>query len=718
MSLNVTNSRILIVDDTLKNIQVLGAILKREGYKLNVARDGLQALKATETVLPDLILLDVMMPELDGYETCKRMKASERLQDIPIIFLTAKTETDDIIRGFEVGGIDYVTKPFNSTELLARITTHLTIHHLQKKLQNHNRELTLELQKNQVLFREAYDRINVALLGNSDRVCQLKEAISTYSTATTPLLLVGPSGAGDEAVARAIHASSPRKDNIFIHVNCLQIQQQQHSDLFVIPNESTEKHSEIKSSLIDLADDGTIYLEGINYIPATMQLQLANQLKEICNSKPSRGELTHSPRFIVYMNCDLSRAINEGLVHPELTNQLGQHILPIPSLLERRGDIPNLVNFFIKKHAKRLGKNIEGVSDDSMTHMKAYSWPGNIRELESVIERSISASTSPTLEISDELLIEGARVGKYRLLRKIGEGGMGEVWGAKHQLLTRPAAIKLIRIGTNPEDKKSKVALQRFEREAKATANLQSPNTVRLYDYGVSDEGAFYIVMEQLNGMDINTMIRKFGAMKAERVVYFLLQACRSLMEAHSLGLLHRDIKSQNLFICRLGAEYDVLKVLDFGMVKNLDPSEDDLELTNPNEIPGTATTVAPELLNQEGSDNRADIYSLGCVAYRMLTGKAVFQTTSVTQMLLNHVSVIPKPPSAMNSLRIPKGLDKTVMACLEKNPENRPESADILWENLHEIRFKEAWNQDRAKKWWRSFSPSLCEDDYSNLDH
>ena len=320
-------------------------------------------------------------------------------------------------------------------------------------------------------------------------------------------------------------------------------------------------------------------------------------------------------------------------------------------------------------------------------------------------------STSSTIEIGDELLAEGTRVGKYRLLKKIGEGGMGEVWGAKHQLLARPAAIKLIRIGTDSENKKNKVALQRFEREAKATANLLSPNTVRLYDFGVSDEGAFYIVMEQLNGMDIHTMIRKFGAMKAERVVYLLMQACRSLMEAHCQGLLHRDIKSQNLFVCRLGAEYDVLKVLDFGMVKNIDASKDNLELTNPNEIPGTATTVAPELLRQTDSDHRADIYSLGCVAYRMLTGKTVFQTTSVTQMLLNHVTEIPKPPSDMISLKIPKGLEKLVMACLQKNPDKRPKSADVLWGKLRDVQLKETWDQDRAKKWWQSFSPSLCED-------
>ncbi len=373
MNLNISDLRILIVDDTLKNIQVLGAILKREGYKLNVARDGLQALKATETVLPDLILLDVMMPELDGYETCKRMKASERLQDIPIIFLTAKTETDDVIKGFEVGGVDYVGKPFNSTELLARITTHLTIHHLRKKLQNRNRELMLELQKNQVLFREAYDRINIALLGNSDRVNQLKEAIATYSTTTTPLLLVGPPGAGDEAIARAIHATSPRKDNIFIHLNCLQIQQKQHSDLFAIARENTGKHAGNESGLIDLADGGTIYLEGINHISTDLQLQLANQLNKISNSKPSGSESMVGPRFIVYMNCDLSRAINEGLVHPNLTQHLSQHILPIPSLLERREDIPDLVNFFIKKHSRRLGKNIDGIFDDSMNCMMAYS---------------------------------------------------------------------------------------------------------------------------------------------------------------------------------------------------------------------------------------------------------------------------------------------------------------------------------------------------------
>ena len=181
---------------------------------------------------------------------------------------------------------------------------------------------------------------------------------------------------------------------------------------------------------------------------------------------------------------------------------------------------------------------------------------------------ALAASQGPILEIGDHLLDNGVRVGSYSLIEQIGSGGMGEVWLARHQLLARPAAVKIVReaaVGIGGED--GHALRQRFAREAQATAELQSPHTVQLFDFGMTDTGSFYYVMERLRGMDLQRMVERHGPLPPERAVFLLKQACRSLSEAHALGLVHRDIKPANLFVCRLGAEYDFLKVLDFGVV-------------------------------------------------------------------------------------------------------------------------------------------------------
>ena len=202
-----------------------------------------------------------------------------------------------------------------------------------------------------------------------------------------------------------------------------------------------------------------------------------------------------------------------------------------------------------------------------MRRLEVYAWPGNIRELRTVLERAVLLSRSTVVEIDEELLDEGFAVGSYRLVSLLGSGGMGEVWLAKHRLLARPAAVKLIRHDVTSGAAREQL-VRRFQREAQVTASLRSPHTVQLYDFGVNDGGSFYYVMEFLDGLDLHRIVTRFGPQPAERVVMFLRQACRSLAEAHEHGLVHRDIKPANLFVTRLGTEYDHLKVLDFGVVK------------------------------------------------------------------------------------------------------------------------------------------------------
>jgi hypothetical protein len=216
-------------------------------------------------------------------------------------------------------------------------------------------------------------------------------------------------------------------------------------------------------------------------------------------------------------------------------------------------------------------------------------------------------------------------LGSYRLVRLLGKGGMGEVWRAEHRMLARPADIKLIRPDTIPADSaEASRVLQRFEREAQATARLQSPHSIELYDFGMTNEGAFYYVMELLEGMDLKTLVQRFGPLPAGRAVSLLAQACDSLADAHHLGLVHRDVKPANLYACRKGLLVDFVKVLDFGLVITArDQPGEDMRLTRAGSATGTPSFMAPEMVVSHGElDGRADVYALGCVAYYLLTGK------------------------------------------------------------------------------------------------
>ena len=228
--------------------------------------------------------------------------------------------------------------------------------------------------------------------------------------------------------------------------------------------------------------------------------------------------------------------------------------------------------------------------------------------------------------------------------------------------------------------------LRRFEREAQATAALSSPHTIRLFDFGVTHEGTFYYVMELLSGRDLESLVREFGPVPANRAIHLLRQVCHSLADAHARGLVHRDIKPANIYVCRMGLEYDFVKVLDFGLVKFNDKSASSVAqetmLTASNTTTGTPAFMAPEvILGQTDVDRRADVYALGCVAYYLLTGQFVFEADTPMKMFLHHVQTTPTPPSQRTELPIPRELDDLVMACLEKDPNKRPQDAERLFE-------------------------------------
>ncbi len=298
-------------------------------------------------------------------------------------------------------------------------------------------------------------------------------------------------------------------------------------------------------------------------------------------------------------------------------------------------------------------------------------------------------------------------LGSYQLGEVLGQGGMGEVHLATHRMLARPAAIKIIRsevLGAS-SSAAAKVIVERFRREAQAAAALRSPHTIELYDFGVSDSGTFYYVMELLDGLDLETLVERFGPLPAERTAHFLRQACDSLGEAHARGMIHRDVKPSNLHATRLGLTVDFLKILDFGLVKNVGPQPDST-LTAPQVAPGTPTYMAPEIAMGEKPDQRADVYSLGCVAYWLLTGQLVFDGRNPAEVMNRHVKDDPNPPSTRTELDVPPELDELVLTCLSKDRDLRPASGEELGRRLAALNFDAEWTRDRARRWWETHVP------------
>jgi serine/threonine-protein kinase len=302
---------------------------------------------------------------------------------------------------------------------------------------------------------------------------------------------------------------------------------------------------------------------------------------------------------------------------------------------------------------------------------------------------------------------EANELGQYVLEEKIGGGGMGEVWRARHRLLIRPAAIKLIRpqVSGDPE-----LLLRRFEREARATAALKSPHTVQLYDFGATDDGRLYYVMELLDGLDLDTLVRRYGPLPAERVVHILRQVCSSLQDAHANGLVHRDIKPENIVVSRAGTTFDFAKVLDFGLVKlgTARNGEDDaVKLSTAGVVAGTPAFMAPEtVLGVADTDHRVDLYALGCVAYWLLTGKLIFEGKNVVEVMFHHAHTPPPRLSTRSELPVPAQLEELVMQCLEKDPARRPASAEAVTARLDAVRLESAWTVDRAERWWAMHRP------------
>jgi serine/threonine-protein kinase len=296
---------------------------------------------------------------------------------------------------------------------------------------------------------------------------------------------------------------------------------------------------------------------------------------------------------------------------------------------------------------------------------------------------------------------QARRLGQYVLEHKIGEGGMGEVYQARHGMMRRPSALKLLR-----GDKAGEVQQRRFEREVQLTARLTHPNTITLFDYGRTADGVFYYAMELLDGANLQRIVAVGGPQPPGRVVRMLTMACGALSEAHGVGLIHRDIKPANIMLCSQGGELDVVKLLDFGLVKEL-AVDGEAQLTGVSTLVGTPQYMAPESILEPGaSDARSDIYALGAVAYFLLAGADVFDGKTVLQLCIQHLHQAPEPLTA-RGLEVPAELEAIVLACLEKDPARRPPSAAELRRRL-EACVVEPWDAENARAWWLQHEAEL----------
>jgi DNA-binding NtrC family response regulator len=417
-----TNGTILIVDDTPANIGVLLDYLHDEGFKVLVARDGQRALKQVQHTAPDLILLDVLMPGMDGFETCRRLKADAATADIPVIFMTALSDTGDKVRGFEVGAVDYVTKPLQHEEVLARVTTHLTLRHLQRELETMNERLeqrvaerTAELEdalaevealKDQLQAENAYLKQEIELdhqfediIGKSealkDALHQAEQVAATQAT----VLLLGETGTGKELVAQAIHnlsgppgeASEARQQaRPMVKVNCAALPSELiESELFGHEKGAFTGATERRKGRFELADGGTIFLDEVGDLPLELQAKLLRVLQERQFERVgSSMTLTVDVRVIATTNRDLEQAVAAREFREDLYFRLNVLPVRVPPLRERPADIAALAEHFLARQARRDGRPVKRFSAAAVRLLSEYHWPGNVRELQNICERA------------------------------------------------------------------------------------------------------------------------------------------------------------------------------------------------------------------------------------------------------------------------------------------------------------------------------------------
>jgi DNA-binding NtrC family response regulator len=409
--------KILLVDDVPANLSVLISALEPEGYEILTAHNGLAALKVASKALPDLILLDILMPELDGFATCRRLKEDETTRNIPVIFLTARDDTESTVEGFRAGGVDYIIKPFRTEEVLSRVSTHLRSNRLTRELREKNRalesrtlELTAEIQRREqaeVALRQAGDKLETfsgleasrgnitGLIGRSKPLQKIVDEIQRlHPFPNTSVLIAGESGTGKELVARAVHFSSARAKAPFVPLNCVAIPADlAESILFGHVKGAFTGALADRKGCFELADGGTLFLDEIGDMPVALQVKLLRVLEDGCITPVGQAESRKvDVRVIAATNANLEARIAAGSFRQDLFFRLARYSLTTPPLRERIEDVPLLAAHYLKIFAAEMGQHPPVITADAMAALRSYHFPGNVRELKNIIERALIES--------------------------------------------------------------------------------------------------------------------------------------------------------------------------------------------------------------------------------------------------------------------------------------------------------------------------------------
>jgi DNA-binding NtrC family response regulator len=375
------SATVLVVDDEPLNVDLLEQELEAAGYRTVAARSGEEALVLAANTQPDLVLLDVMMGGIDGYETCRRLKAGEATRAIPVIFLTALRETFDKVRAFGLGAVDYVTKPFDTEELLARVGTHVA---LRREIDAHRRtQATVRA----LIEQQRGD----AMVGTSPALARVREQIAQVASTDSTVLIEGETGTGKELVARAIHDASARRDRPLVKLNCAALPRELvESELFGHEKGAFTGALQQRRGRFELADGGTLFLDEVGELPLEAQAKLLRVLQEgeferVGGARSLRVDV----RLVAATNRNLHAEVQAGRFRADLFYRLDVFPIHLPPLRERRGDIAALVQHFAAQAARRLGRPLTGIAPGFIAQAAGHDWPGNVRELQNAVERAL-----------------------------------------------------------------------------------------------------------------------------------------------------------------------------------------------------------------------------------------------------------------------------------------------------------------------------------------
>ena len=401
---------ILIVDDETANLKLLIELLSREGYQVCPADRPHLAINSIAAQPPAFILLVERIPDVDGFEVCKRLKQDERTRDIPIIFISALQDVQDKVRGLKVGGVDFISKPFQDSEVLVRVRTHLELRNMQLHLEKLVEKRTAEIVKlkNKIEQENTYLRKEIEvkhkheeIIGNSEPLRNILSSAEQVASTGSTVLILGETGTGKELLARAIHNLSPRKDRQMVTLNCAALPATLlESELFGREKGAYTGAMTRQIGRFEIADGSTLFLDEIGEVALEVQAKLLRVLQEGQFERLGNPEtISVNVRIIASTNRDLATSVAEGRFREDLYYRLNVFSITVPPLRDRSEDIPSLVWAFIKEFEKPMGKVIEKIPQKSMAALQRYNWPGNIRELKNVIENAMIISNDRILKL-------------------------------------------------------------------------------------------------------------------------------------------------------------------------------------------------------------------------------------------------------------------------------------------------------------------------------